>query len=116
MEKKQKQSAEKLFVRIEKAVKHADSCFLNKKQRSQLTSMRLQLLKPKQQQQQEKAAAVPEQEKRTIAGATMAAAMAAAEKVTVGELKAILSKHGLNTEGLKVPWPNLPKKPICCSS
>ena len=46
LKKKQKQSAEKLFVRIAKAVKHADSCFLNKKQRKQLTSMCLQLLQP----------------------------------------------------------------------
>ena len=51
MKKKEKESAEKLFVRIEKAVNHPDSCFLNKKQRKQLTSMCLQHLQPLQQQQ-----------------------------------------------------------------
>ena len=39
-------------MRIEKAVNHPDSCFLNKKQRKQLTSMCLQHLQPQQQQQE----------------------------------------------------------------
>ena len=42
----QKESAERLFVRFLKVAKHADSRFLNKKQRSQLISMCLQLLRP----------------------------------------------------------------------
>ena len=83
LKKEQKQSAEKLFVRIAKAVKHADSCFLNKKQRKQLTSMCLQLLQPTQQQQGAAAAATGVQAKSAVA-----AAVAAAEKVTVKDLKA----------------------------
>ena len=39
MKKKEKGSAEKLLVRIEKAANHPDSSFLNKRQRKQLTSM-----------------------------------------------------------------------------
>jgi hypothetical protein len=50
--KKQTESVQRLFVRIEKAVKHPDSCFFNKKQRKQLTSMCLQLPLPNEQQQE----------------------------------------------------------------
>ena len=51
--KQQKNSAEKLFVRIEKVVKHSDSCFLSEKRLSQLTSMCLQLVDNTKQQQQQ---------------------------------------------------------------
>ena len=39
MKKKKKDFAQKAFVKIAKAIKHADSCFLSKKQRKQLTDM-----------------------------------------------------------------------------
>ena len=90
-EKKQKESAERLFVRIQKAVDHPDSCFFNKKQRKQLTNMCLQLLPPPNGQQPgaEPASPLPD-------------ALAAAAKVKVAELKSILTTAGLDTTGLKV--------------
>ena len=91
MKKKEKESAEKLFVRIEKAVNHPDICFLNKKQRKQLTNMCLQHLQPPPQQQQN-----PE------AASTLAEALAAGELVQVKELKTVLSKAGLDLTGLKI--------------
>ena len=91
MEKKQRESAERLFVRIQKAVDHPDSCFFNKKQRKQLTSMCLQLSTPSEQQQEAKAASV------------VPDALAAAAKVQVAELKSILKTAGLDCGGLKVP-------------
>jgi hypothetical protein len=89
-DKKQKESAERLFVRIEKAVNHPDSCFLNKKQRNQLTSMCLQHLQPQKQQQDIQTAS------------TVAEAMKAGKLVQVKELKTILRKAGLDVEGLKL--------------
>jgi hypothetical protein len=89
-DKKQKESAERLFVRIEKAVNHPDSCFLNKKQRNQLTSMCLQHLQPQKQQQDIQTAS------------TVAEAMEAGKLIQVKELKTILRKAGLDVEGLKL--------------
>ena len=58
--KKKKESAEKLFARIQTAVSHPDSCFLNKKQRKQLTSMCLQLsMRNEQQEEQDNVSTVP---------------------------------------------------------
>ena len=91
-DKKQKESAERLFVRIQKAVDHPDSCFFNKKQRKQLTNMCLQLLPPPNGQQQG-----------AEAGSPVPDALAAAAKVKVAELKSILRTAGLDTTGLKVP-------------
>ena len=88
--KKQKESTERLFVRIQKAVSHPDSCLFIKKQRKQLTSMCLQLPLPNEQQQEaEEMATVP-------------AAVAAAQQVQVKELKTILKKAGLDVEGFKI--------------
>ena len=99
MEKKQKESAERLFVRIEKAVNHPDSCFLNKKQRKQLTSMCLQLLH---------AAAAAARARSSI---NSGRCMAAGEQVQVAELKTILKTAGLDSEGLKVTSaPTCPEK------
>ena len=77
-------------MRIQKAVSHPDSCFFNKKQRKQLTSMCLQLPLPNEQQQEaEEMSTVP-------------AAVAAAQEVQVKELKTILKTAGLDVEGLKI--------------
>ena len=77
-------------MRIQKAVNHPDSCFLNKKQRKQLTSICLQLPQPQQQQQELEAAS------------TVADAVAAGKQIQVAELKTILKKAGLDVEGLKL--------------
>ena len=85
MKKKEKESAQKLFVRIAKALGHAVSCFLNKKQRKQLTNMCLQHLEQP-----------PQQPKNPETASTLAEALAAAELVQVEQLKTILSKAGLD--------------------
>ena len=89
-EKKQKESAEKLFAKIQTAVNHPDSCFFNKKQRKQLTSMCLQLsLLNEPQRHAQKTSTVPD-------------AMAAAAQVDLKDLQSILKTAGLETKGFKI--------------
>ena len=91
MKKKEKESAQKVFVRIAKALKHADSCFLTKKQRKQLTDMCLQHLDQPLQLQDKKETA-----------STLQQSLAAGELVQSEELKTILSEAGLDVTGLKL--------------
>ena len=91
MTKKKKDSAQKAFVKIAKAIKHADSCFLSKKKRKQLTDMCLQHLEQPPQQQEN-----PE------TASTLKEALAAGELVQLEELKTILSEAGLDVTGLKL--------------
>ena len=89
-EKKQKESAEKLFAKIQTAVNHPDSCFFNKKQRKQLTSMCLQL------------SLLNEPQRHAQNTSTVPAAMAAAAQVDLKELQSILRTAGLDTKGFKI--------------
>ena len=82
---------------IEKIVKHSDSCFLSKKRLSQLTSICLQLVDNKKQQQQQQ----QQHQQQKITEATITTTMASADKITLTELKQILSTTGMDCNGLK---------------